>query len=140
MRKALFVIVLTLLLAGCRTKYVTVPEYRYRDSVQVRCERDSIFLHDSVYVSEKVKGDTVYITRYRERTLYRDRWRTDTLRIVRTDSISVPYPVEKRVDVTPSWAWYVLLYAAIVTAIIVLFIKKSKRFEQQERRIYSSGS
>lgn len=118
-------IVLTLLLAGCRTKYVAVPEYRYRDSVQVRHERDSVFLHDSVYVSEMVTGDTVYLTRYRERTLYRDRLHTDTLRTARTDSICVPYPVERRVEVTPQWAWYILLYAAAAT-ILVVFLAKRK--------------
>lgn len=126
MKRVLFLmIVLALLLAGCRTKYVAVPEYRYRDSVQVRHERDSVFLHDSVYVSEMVTGDTVYLTRYRERTLYRDRLHTDTLRTARTDSICVPYPVERRVEVTPQWAWYILLYAAAAT-ILVVFLAKRK--------------
>lgn len=124
MRKVLSMVVLTLLLAGCRTKYVAVPEYRYRDSVQVRHERDSVYLHDSVYVSERMAGDTVYLTRYRERTLYRDRLHTDTLRTARTDSICVPYPVERRVEVTPPWSWYVLLYAVAVTVLAGFLIRR----------------
>ena len=53
--------------------------------------RDSVFVKDSVFVREK--GDTVEVFR----TLFVDRWhdRTDTLRAVSTDTIRVPYPVEK---------------------------------------------
>ena len=46
---------------------------------------DTVVLRDSVFVSERQRGDTVYLTR----TEYRDRWRTQIVHdtIVRTDSI-----------------------------------------------------
>lgn len=62
--------------------------------------RDSIYLHDSVYVKEFVKGDTVYIEKYKDR--WRDRIREvhDTLYRTKVDSVqvSVPVEVEKRLS------------------------------------------
>lgn len=117
---------LTLLLVGCRTKYVSVPEYHYRDSVEVRYKRDSVFLHDSVYVSEWYRGDTVFITKYKEKTLYRDKLRTDTVYITRTDSIGVPYPVEK--DKHISWRHEMLMWIGIAIVIyIILWIGKKNK-------------
>lgn len=85
--RAVKYILFILLLAGC-TKTIYVPQTR---TEYVNRERvDSLFIHDSVFVRERVKGDTVYLTRDRWRTEYRDRLRVDT--IIRTDSI--PYPVE----------------------------------------------
>lgn len=46
---------------------------------------DIVVVRDSISVSERQRGDTIYLTR----TEYRDRWRTHLVRdtIVRTDSI-----------------------------------------------------
>ncbi|MDE5986840.1 MAG: hypothetical protein K2H16_06110 [Prevotella sp.] len=114
---------LTLLLAGCRTKYVTVPEYRYQDSVEVRYRRDSVYLHDSVYVSERHTGDTVYLAKYRERTLYRDKLRTDTVYVERTDSIYVPYCMEKEKH-TLYWWQEMLMWMGAAT-VVYLIIRKT---------------
>lgn len=57
-----------------------------------RLQRDSVYVADSVYVREK--GDTVQIVRTRYVDRFRDR--TDTLRMVSTDTIRVPYPVERK--------------------------------------------
>ena len=50
-----------------------------------------------------MKGDTVFVTK----TQWRDRWRerivTDTCRVVRVDSVPVPYPVEVKVEKKLSW-------------------------------------
>ena len=63
-------------------------------------ERDSIYVHDSVYVKEYIKGDTVYVVKYRDR--WRDRTREvhDTLYRTKVDSVqvSVPVEVEKRLS------------------------------------------
>ena len=48
--------------------------------------------YDSVHVREK--GDTVWLEKYRY--LFVDKWRTDTLYVNRTDSVQVPYPVERK--------------------------------------------
>lgn len=93
---------LTLILSSCKTKYVTVPEVRtqyvtHTDTI-ARMSRDSILLHDSIYISQLVQGDTVYLTKevYRQGTRWRDRivykTRTDTL--LRSDTVTVVRPVE----------------------------------------------
>lgn len=92
-------VILTIILcsfAGCKTtEYVEVPvihtEYVYRDRV------DSVAVHDSVYIKEYQKGDTIKVVEYR----YKDRFRyintTDTL--IQRDTISVVHTevVEKQV-------------------------------------------
>lgn len=88
--------ILMMILVGCRTKYVAVPEYH--QSTIIRTDTlnryDSIYIHDSVYFSA-VK-DTIFKLRYKfvEKYKYKDRIRTDTL--IKVDSIRVPYPVERK--------------------------------------------
>ena len=89
-------VILSLLLSGCTTtKYIPVETIKTDTVYQAKIKRDSVYLHDSVYVKEWQKGDTIF--------RYRDRWHTkyvekevhDTLYQSRVDSIAVPYPVEK---------------------------------------------
>ena len=82
-------------LSSCRSiQYVPVEsvrtEYKTRDSIRF----DSIYHHDSVYVH--VKGDTVYQYKYKYLYKYQYLNRTDT--VIKTDSIHVPYPVEKQLS------------------------------------------
>lgn len=60
-------------LPGCSPKIVekVKTEYVYRDVHH----RDTTIQHDSVYIREYVKGDTVHHYEYRDRYIYRDRWR-----------------------------------------------------------------
>lgn len=94
-------------LCGCtKTVYVPAESASYRaDTVRLVTERtDSVFRLDSVFVLQK--GDTVVINRYRER--WRDRSVTvhDTTVAVRTDTIRVPYPVEKTVEIEKPFPWW----------------------------------
>lgn len=81
-----------LVLCGCRSvKYVPVETVKH-DSVLVQKHvRDSILLRDSVIVERK--GDTVYLRSVKYE--YRYRYLRDTAYVSRTDSVQVPYPVEK---------------------------------------------
>lgn len=82
--------------SGCTaTKYVPVETVLTDTVYKVRVERDSVFKHDSVYVKEWQKDDTVYRDRDRWHTQYVERIKTDTLYQSKVDSIAVPYPVEK---------------------------------------------
>ena len=83
-------------LAGCRSvRYVPVEAVR-TDSVHVdRWQRDSVYLKDSVYVNRWTYGDTVFVDKVSVKYLYRDRLRTDTVAVVRRDSVQIPLPVEK---------------------------------------------
>ena len=79
------------LLVGCTTtRYVPVPSVSV-DSVYVdRFHRDSVYLHDSVFVNQYSKGDTVFVDKVVTKYKYKDRWRYDTVAVVRADSVQVP--------------------------------------------------
>lgn len=119
------------LLAGCTTtKYVTVPEVHH-DTVRVtQQQRDSIYLHDSIWVQTLTRGDTVYLTTDRWHTLYRDRVNHDTVYQSRIDSIPKPYPVEVKVSAELTWWQRTRLYLAnillgvIAIAGIVWIVRK----------------
>ena len=96
-----FLMVFLFLLSGCgllrpRERIVT-----QRDTTIIN-HRDSIRLRDSIYVREWMKGDTVYVDRFRDRYLYRDRWR-DSI-IVKHDSLTVETTKEVKVE-RPLNAW-----------------------------------
>lgn len=94
MKKILFLGLLVL--AGCKTtKYVPVETVRTDTLYVSKLERDSIVKHDSVYFHVYEKGDTVYSVLTKWKTEYRDRYHTDTVYVSKTDSIPVPYPIEK---------------------------------------------
>ena len=93
---AVLLVLIALICGGCSTtKYVPVETIK-RDTVyQSKIEHDSVYLHDSVYVKEWQKGDTIYRDRDRWHTKYVEKEVHDTLYQSKTDSIAVPYPVEK---------------------------------------------
>lgn len=94
--RLLLLLCLLLLLIGCKTKYVSVPEYRteYKTRTDTIHRVDSFTQHDSVAVY--VKADTVYKERWRTKELYKYLYKTHTDTLLKTDSIRVPYPVEKQ--------------------------------------------
>lgn len=95
MKNLLYIILLMLAicLTSCRSiKYVPVEtvktEYKTRDSIRF----DSIYEHDSIFLF--VNGDTVYKEKYRYEYRYLTINKTDTVML--TDSVQIPYPVEKQ--------------------------------------------
>lgn len=122
MKRLLYVLVILILLAGvfssCRTQYIPVEtiktEYRTRDSIR----HDSIYQQDSVYVT--VKGDTVYEYKYKYLYKYQYINRTDTL--MKTDSIQIPFPVEKQLS---KWQSFKLDFggAAMLVLIMIVIVK-----------------
>ena len=90
---AYIIILLTLAIcSSCRSiKYVPVETIRTDSLYLTVHERDSVHIHDSVYVREH--GDTVFVNKWH--TVYRDRTIRDTTYIERDKEVQVPYPVEK---------------------------------------------
>lgn len=122
--------VLTLLFGCTTTRYVPVPSVSV-DSVYVdRWLRDSVYLHDSVFVNQWTQGDTVYVDKVVTRYKYKDRWRYDTVAVVRTDSVRVPYPVEKDLgwwEKTRMYSFPVLVVIIALLAFIVVWLIKKLR-------------
>lgn len=119
------------LLVGCTTtRYVPVPSVSV-DSVYVdRWQRDSVYLHDSVFVNQYSKGDTVFVDKVVTKYKYKDRWRYDTMAVVKTDSVRVPYPIEKDLgwwERTRLGAFPVLIVAVVVLAFIVVWLVRMRR-------------
>lgn len=116
-------------LAGCRSvKHLPVEIVR-ADSVYVdRWLRDSVYLHDSVFMYRWTQGDTVFVEKAVTKYAYKDRWRHDTVSVTRVDTIGVPYPVEKELTVWERLrldTWY-LLAAAITVLFLVVFVRKKE--------------
>ena len=97
--------VAALLLAGCKTKerIVTIETVRTDTTYITRHERDSIHVHDSTHVSERQRGDTIFVEVERLRRIYIDKTKHDTLYISKTDSVPKPYPVEVEVPASLTW-------------------------------------
>lgn len=103
MQKVLYPILLLflLLLSGCRqVEYVTVDRIHTDTLYQKVAVRDSVFMRDSIYLHEWMKGDTVFVEKTRWKESVKELLRVDTVYKVRVDSIPVPvpYPVTKPQD------------------------------------------
>ena len=114
--------VLVLLLSSCsRSVYVPVETVRVDTFVKTAVRVDSVRLTDSVYVSERTVGDTVYVVK--TRTQWRDRLqlRTDTVYRSQTDTITkvVEVVVEKKAKRRKVWPW--LLGALAVGVVFFTF-------------------
>lgn len=116
-------------LGSCRTKYVSVPEYHteYITKTDSFTQRDSIFVKDSIYMW--MQGDTIYKEKFS--VIYKDRWRDRYLcdTIIKTDSVRVPYPVEKQLT---KWQqikldigeWVMVALALALIALVVIIVRK----------------
>ncbi len=96
MRNFIILIVALVALCSCTRKiYVPVENTVMRtDTVySAKLRVDSVIFRDSVAVIQK--GDTVFLTRYRDR--YRVREHTDTVyqSVIDSVKVSVPYPIER---------------------------------------------
>ena len=91
--------------------------------IQRSARVDTVYLKDSVFVSEKQQGDTIYLTRVE----WRDRWRTrverDTVMDVRVEKEVVQLPPERYVPKFYKWCTGLLL-AFLVLAIGRLALKR----------------
>lgn len=108
------------LLAGCKSvQYVPVETVR-SDSIYVdRYKRDSIYQRDSVFVNRWTVGDTIYQDKVVWKYVYRDKVKYDTVAILRSDTINVPYPVECKLS---KWEQLKLNVGGWAISIIIIII------------------
>lgn len=87
-------------MGSCRSvRYVPVETVKH-DSVYItQHQKDSIYIHDSIY--QKEKGDTVLIEKWHTR--YIEKQVRDTLIQIQRDTIPQPYPYEVEVPAQLSW-------------------------------------
>lgn len=103
-------------LASCSPRIVERVVVQH-DTTTVH-HRDTTYRRDSVYIREWMRGDTVFVDRYRDRYIFRDRWR-DSVR-VKVDSFAVERVKEVQVEKPLSWGkrakigafWWLVLAVA----------------------------
>ena len=125
-RLLLFAVALAVLTGCTTTKYVPVIEHR-TDTVRITQHlRDSIWLHDSIKVTEK--GDTVRIEKWH--TKYVEKQVHDTTDVAKHDTIPQPYEVIKEVPRKVSKTERGLMIAGILSmmAVIVFVAFRIKKF------------
>lgn len=127
--KWIYCLLLIFALWSCRSvKYVPIDTIK-TDSIYInQVQRDSIYRLDSIYIRDK--GDTVWVEKYKY--LFVDKLRHDTLYLNRTDSIRVPYPVEKELTrwqqmklELGGWAFGIIIAFALI--IIGWLVYKSRK-------------
>ena len=117
-------LVICALFSSCTTtEYVPVIEHKTDTLIQTNLQRDSIYVHDSITVSQQ--GDTVRIEKWH--TKYVEREVHDTLYQAVHDSIPQPYPVIKEVPADLTWWQHfrislanILLWVVGIVAVVTL--------------------
>lgn len=128
------IMVLALLMSGCKqTEYVYVPEHSTDTLYINKVQRDSIKVHDSIYVHEWTKGDTIFVESRKWLTKYVEKEVHDTIYEATHDTIAKPYPVEVKVEKELTW-WQrtkmkagVAFIALLGGAILLLLYKLARR-------------
>ena len=112
------------LLVSCRS--LDVPRIAQMDTDRHESHLlqriDTIYRHDSIYIREVQRGDTVYLTRVE----WRDRWRTrverDTVVDVRVEKEVVQLPPERYIPKFYRWCT-ALLWIIFFIYIAYLFLQ-----------------
>ena len=118
-------VIILLALVSCRSvEVVGSSEVKDVQKFSVARSVDTIYLHDSVFVREVMRGDTVYLTR----TEWRDRWRTrvvhDTVRHTEYVDRVVEKPPERYVP--KFYKWCTGLLFALLTLMVARWWLKRK--------------
>lgn len=113
--------------SSCSTTRFVQAETVRTDSIYIsQVQRDSIYMHDSIYVH--AKGDTVVVESFRY--IYRDKLVRDTVYVNHTDTISEPYPVEKQLSRWEQMKLELggLAIGLIIAAVIALAVAAWRRY------------
>jgi hypothetical protein len=101
---------------GCKTKTVLVPVEKVKIEYKDRLRVDSVYNRDTVNIYER--GDTVYLQTIK----WRERFKFDTVIVVRTDSIPYPVEVVREVNVLTKWQRLRLNALNIIAIIVVCYV------------------
>lgn len=115
-----FIITICLLLASCSPRIIERVQV-HRDTTYVTAYlRDSVVRRDSIWIKERVAGDTIRITEYRDRWRERVREVHDTIIRTKCDTIAVESTIERKVEQPIGWGKKVRLRAFWAILIVAL--------------------
>ena len=115
-------VALITLFCGCKTvtKFVEVEKVRTDTTYITKHQRDSIHVHDSVYLHEYTRGDTVYIEKVRWRTDIKEKLRIDTLYMSKTDTVKVA-KTETVIQQESKWKRLGKMIGQMLVMLMILF-------------------
>lgn len=124
------ILLLMLILCGCRTEYVPLETVKYDSLMITKLMRDSVYVRDSIYLREK--GDTVY--KYKDRYVYVYKNLVDTFYMEKIREKEVPVPVERKLtwwervklDYT-EWVFGMIVAVALVYALRKWLARKIRK-------------
>jgi hypothetical protein len=130
-------VALITLFCGCKTvtKIVEVEKVRTDTTYITKHQRDSIHVHDSVYLHEYTLGDTVYIEKVRWRIDIKEKLRIDTIYMSKTDTVKVE-KTETVIQQESKWKRLGKMIGQMLLVLLMLFavyciIKISQYFEKR---------
>ena len=112
----LLAILVVFLLTGCKAETVLVPVEKVKIEYRDRLRVDSVYNRDTVNIYER--GDTVYLQTIK----WRERFKFDTVSVVKVDSIPYPVEVVREVNVLTKWQRLRLNALNIIAIIIVCYV------------------
>jgi hypothetical protein len=104
------------LFTGCKTKTVLVPVEKVKIEYRDRLRVDSVYNRDTVNIYER--GDTVYLQIIK----WRERFKLDTVRYEKIDSIPYFVEVTKEVNVLTKWQKIRLQLLNVIVLIILVYV------------------
>lgn len=123
------------ILTGCKSVQFVPVETVKTDSFYIdRFQRDSIYQRDSVFVNRWTAGDTVYQDKVVWKYVYRDKVKYDTVAILRSDTVRVPFPVDRELS---KWeqvkldvgGWTICAFIIIILLVVVFTVYKLRQYD-----------
>lgn len=91
---------------GCRSHRVIENSVIKHDTCYIdRLKSDSVHVHDSIYLHEYMRRDTLFIERVRWRTQYKERIMHDSIYIAKSDTVTKTVTIESQSNMT-GWQWF----------------------------------
>ena len=120
--KGIMCFALVFFFLSCRSLEPTISDTHNLSLIAHTSHHDTVVLRDSVFISERQRGDTVYLTR----TEWRDRWRTrierDTVVDVRVEKEIIELPPQRYVPKFYKTST-ILFYLSLLVMAVIIFIK-----------------
>jgi len=127
----LMCVVACIMFASCRSQQIIVPNDTTTTTTTKTksIQRDSIYIHDSIYVREYIKGDTVFRDKLVEH--FKDRWLTRTDTLMQHDTTVVTQTITQTVKekyIPKFYKWctglLILILIVLIGCVVYKFWKK----------------
>lgn len=116
MKKLIPILLILIAFTACKTKTILVPVEKVKIEYKDRLRVDSVYNRDTVQVYGR--NDTVF----KDIIKWRERFRVDTVSVVKIDSIPYPVEVVQEVNKLTKWQRWRLTLLNIIGGLIIVYI------------------